>query len=294
MNTIVVGTDFSPASDAACAQALEIAARFGARVVFVHASPRLHTTPETPAVLVRYGEEAARAHRENADAMLRSLCLECDGRGVPVSYRILDDHPDVALPRLAADLRADLIALGPLGRARSARFLLGTVAERTIRMTDRNVLIARPLPADARGYRRVLVPTDFSHAAEEALRLALQLVAEGGSIELFHCWYPPVIAADYMGPATLPNLIEDVREDAIARATLLLERFRTEHTSVEFNCIQAPPAAGILERLAQSGWDLVVMGSHGRRGARRFLLGSVAERTARHAPCSVLVTHGAS
>ena len=58
-----------------------------------------------------------------------------------------------------------------------------------------------------------------------------------------------------------------------------------------FSTVQAPPAYGIQEKDEVNGLDLIVMGSHGRRGVRRWLLGSVAEVTVRHAPCSVLVVH---
>jgi nucleotide-binding universal stress UspA family protein len=71
----------------------------------------------------------------------------------------------------------------------------------------------------------------------------------------------------------------------------------TERTSadqrVEFTSIEASPAEGLRARAEEKRADLIVIGSHGHRGVRRFLLGSVAETVVRHAPCSVLVVHPA-
>jgi nucleotide-binding universal stress UspA family protein len=56
--------------------------------------------------------------------------------------------------------------------------------------------------------------------------------------------------------------------------------------------IQGPPASVITHAAETGGHDLIAIGTHGHRGFRRLLLGSVAESTIRHAPCSVLVAHG--
>ena len=57
--------------------------------------------------------------------------------------------------------------------------------------------------------------------------------------------------------------------------------------------VQGPPASVITHAAERGGHDLIAIGTHGHRGFRRLLLGSVAESTIRHAPCSVLVVHSA-
>jgi nucleotide-binding universal stress UspA family protein len=61
---------------------------------------------------------------------------------------------------------------------------------------------------------------------------------------------------------------------------------------VHIELVQGPPASVITHAAERGGHDLIAIGTHGHRGFRRLLLGSVAESTIRHAPCSVLVVHG--
>jgi nucleotide-binding universal stress UspA family protein len=73
----------------------------------------------------------------------------------------------------------------------------------------------------------------------------------------------------------------------------LLDEHASDQHNLTFEAVQAGAAHGVIDRTKEEGrdYDLVVMGSHGRRGFRRFILGSVAETVVRHAPCSVLVVH---
>ena len=71
-------------------------------------------------------------------------------------------------------------------------------------------------------------------------------------------------------------------------AAPLLAKYADSPVKLSLASVCAPAVHGILERA--SGYDLIVLGSHGRRGVSRFFLGSVAEATVRRAPCSVLVT----
>ena len=80
--------------------------------------------------------------------------------------------------------------------------------------------------------------------------------------------------------------------DASKRGNELLARASApEGATLEFFQIEGRPSAAIHQKLEGNHYDLVVMGSHGARGFRRWFLGSVAEATLRHAPCSVLVVH---
>jgi nucleotide-binding universal stress UspA family protein len=66
-----------------------------------------------------------------------------------------------------------------------------------------------------------------------------------------------------------------------------------EHGPLHVELVQGPPAQVITDTAERGRYDLIVVGSHGHRGFRRLLLGSVAESTLGHAACSVLVVHGA-
>jgi nucleotide-binding universal stress UspA family protein len=100
----------------------------------------------------------------------------------------------------------------------------------------------------------------------------------------------------FMAPTKVADeLARPIRESlsstARARGAELIERFTRPGVTMNFIDIEAAPTRGLHEHLDQGKYDLAVVGSHGRRGFRRWMLGSVAESTVRHAPCSVLVVH---
>jgi nucleotide-binding universal stress UspA family protein len=135
---------------------------------------------------------------------------------------------------------------------------------------------------------RILVAIDdskFSQAAMEAL--IAQIPAQHAEVRVLHVVEPIVITAPpQMAAGYAPELAEEVKAGRAlveqAAQTLRSKGFKVE-TAVEKGDIREK----ILESAADWGATLIVLGSHGHRGVRRFLLGSVAESVARHATCSV-------
>lgn len=145
-------------------------------------------------------------------------------------------------------------------------------------------------------FKKILCPVDFSDNSREAMRRAADLVkATGGSLTLFHVVHVPVLAytdgLSMMPGAGGPVLTQELGD--AAEASLAEWKQRAEEMAVK--SVSTQVAAGvpwhtIVEALeADPSYDLVVMGTHGRTGLGRVLLGSVAERVVRHAPCAVLV-----
>jgi nucleotide-binding universal stress UspA family protein len=295
---ILVGIDFSAESETALAHALCVARHTGAEVVLGHAGNVPDPTPDIPdtirAAADRY-RELASEHLADSRARLEELRQRHTGQGVELSHMMIDAFPDTGLAEAAAELRADLVVVGTHGRTGLRRFLLGSVAERVVRLTETAVMVARP-PAPAAPYRRILVPTDFSPVAERAVEAAVALAAPGAAIDLLHLWQLPALALGDWAPApSLPATVEPLRAELADSARVLgdelLARHRTDRVALAYHHADEPPVPGIQVRLERGGYDLVVMGSHGRRGLRRWLLGSVAEATVRYSPCSVLVLH---
>lgn len=298
---IAVGIDFSEQSNAAARHALNIARHTGAELVLVHVGTVLEAGDPLPEAIQTSVKEWENIVREQLAAdrnRLDELRERLEGQGAEVSHMIIDGFPDTGLVEAAKDLGADLTVTGTHGRTGVKRFLLGSVSERVVRLSERTVMVARPAGDGASGYRRVLVPTDFSDSAERALQLALVMAAPDATIELVHYWQLPVVAAGYYAPVTAADkavapIRDALEEQAEAQGQGHIDRYGRPGLNLTFEAVQAAPAYGIQDRLEGESHDLVVMGSHGRRGVRRFLLGSVAEVTVRHAPCSVVVVHGA-
>lgn len=142
-------------------------------------------------------------------------------------------------------------------------------------------------------FSRILVPTDFSTGAENASLAAVALAAAvGGRVELVHWYNPPAVMLPDGStfPATPAQLVEitDRAEAALAEALRTLRARSGEGVTIKGSTAMGSAADEIL-RLAESGrYDLIVMGTHGRTGIRRLMLGSVAEKVLRRAPIPVL------
>lgn len=133
----------------------------------------------------------------------------------------------------------------------------------------------------------ILHPTDFSDRSGHALHLATALARDyGARLMVLHVIHRPVVA---YGEGIIPPDPEATWEEARAQldGLLLPGGFAAERKLAE-----GDPAAVILHFAREHHADLVVMGTHGRTGLGRLLMGSVAEQVVRRAPCPVLtVTH---
>lgn len=137
--------------------------------------------------------------------------------------------------------------------------------------------------------RTILVPTDFSEQADQALAYAVNLAAQlDATIHLVHAITVPAAGIPELGVAYSSLMMESTAKEAQkeldARATLYRDRVALGPGRVEVG-----DARDVIDQVAETiDADLIVMGTHGRRGLRRMLLGSVAETVVRSAPCPVL------
>lgn len=142
--------------------------------------------------------------------------------------------------------------------------------------------------------QRILVPLDHSPGLDTILGYACA-VARGmnASLTLLHVYEPPnemvgvvpgatvsgELAADRRtGAALLDHAVEILRDHGIAPVDTILER-------------SSPAREAILDHARRSGFDLIIMGTHGRKGVARLVMGSVAESVIRDATCPVLTVH---
>jgi nucleotide-binding universal stress UspA family protein len=132
--------------------------------------------------------------------------------------------------------------------------------------------------------RTILHPTDFSKQSEFAFRMACSLAKDyGAEMHVLHVMPPPHVG--YIeGPMPIaPESLEDELRQKLNRLHAEDNTVRVLHRLVE-----GEPVDEILHMAKQTGCDLIVMGTHGRTGVGRVLLGSVAEGVVRKAPCPVL------
>ena len=141
--------------------------------------------------------------------------------------------------------------------------------------------------------RKILVPVDFSEPSRAALAYAADLAQRfGATIDLVHVWQAPT----FFPTATLPevpnveaNIVDLVRKNAEEATARALAEAKAQGLPVESaHCEPGVPARGIVDLAKAGGYDLIVIGTHGRTGLSHAMMGSVAEKVVRLAPCPVL------
>jgi nucleotide-binding universal stress UspA family protein len=139
---------------------------------------------------------------------------------------------------------------------------------------------------------RILVPVDFSAHADRAIAYAVSMGKHfGACVELFHVVHDPFESGGW-GSEVYMSDIDGLRQRALDDAKTRLERCRSTLSGGDFAIVatvrMGHVANTIVEYAKAVQADLVVMGTHGRTGLAHFIIGSVAERVVRLAPCPVL------
>jgi nucleotide-binding universal stress UspA family protein len=144
--------------------------------------------------------------------------------------------------------------------------------------------------------QRILCPVDLSECSHAALAHALILAKAGNAkLDVLHAFYVPENIQPHLlvWANTGPRPIWQIAEEQ-ARKDLddFLARHGTDLTQrIDLHVVHKDPTSAILDFAAEHGSSLIVMGTHGRSGASRLFMGSVAERVVRRAPCPVLTVH---
>lgn len=146
---------------------------------------------------------------------------------------------------------------------------------------------------------KVLLTTDGSTFSESAVETLTGTIRPQGTevlvlevVEPITYTAPPQMAPGY-APEQAERLQEEFRQ-ATRTTAQTAETLRNAGFKANSRVLESDVRSGILEVAAEWKPDLIVLGSHGRRGLEKFLLGSVAESVARHAKCSVLIVRGAA
>jgi nucleotide-binding universal stress UspA family protein len=140
------------------------------------------------------------------------------------------------------------------------------------------------------GYSKILVAVDFSESSDRALQSAIELATRfGAHIDLVHAFS---LAMLFPAPyeVTVPDqFLDDAREQAQKKLNDDLAKVQAAEIDARAYLGEVPASASIVKLAEDLASDLVMMGTRGHTGVKHVLLGSVAERTLRHSPCSVLI-----
>lgn len=297
--TILLATDFQAPARKAFSHAVSLSLLIHANLVIVHvikaaAEPR-HASGS--------GGRYLGALKTAAMLELARLARVAKEAGLHVETLLLFGSPAASILEAAAAVRPELIAMGTYGRVGWDRLRLGSTAEMIVREAPCPVLTLHDLvpgdlfrhPARVR-WRRLLVATDLSRSAPTILRYAAGLAKRlDASLLILHAVENrPQVHAE--GHAVGRDGTEGGRKkDGVDR---LLKRWasaiRVPELPVESRGVAGPAVETILSEAARWEANLVVVGTAGRRGFARMVVGSVAEGVIRRAGCPVLVVTAAA
>ena len=287
LHTVLIGTSLDDASDPVVRTGLAVARAAGARVAVVHAAEIGLAVLAGKRTGELVAEETARREQRLREQIARLGIApgELAGSQVQVgpAHRVLIEAAQAA--------GADLIVLGATGAGPFAAELLGSTADRVLRKATCPVLVVRgepPIPP-----RRILAPVDLSDLSGDAFRCGLDLLAQLGSeseveVRAAYALGYFEIAAQQREPAG-PPLAEVERQTAEEVERFVRQNRPEAPLHIETAVLPGEPRCKILGELAEHPADLVMLGTHGRGGLDRLVLGSVASTVARQAPCSVLM-----
>jgi nucleotide-binding universal stress UspA family protein len=274
--TILVPTDGSPGARRAFAHAVQLAERADAAVHVLSVA-----TPST--------RDSAGGDRDRlADERIETTTDEVATTAVEVTTAVRSGVPHEELLTYADEVDCGLVVMGTHGRTGVRRYVLGSVTEKVVRLSEVPVLTVRS-GEDARvqfPYDDILVPTDgtegASVAVEPALGLATLCEARLHAVS--------VVDTRAVGTTVRPDIVlgelKSQAHEAVDEVARRASKAGVEHirTAVE----EGTPYRALLSYVDEFAVDLVVMGTHGRRGVDRYLLGSVTEKLVRTSRAPVM------
>lgn len=281
--TLLVGTDFSEYADRAFSAALNLATQFDASLELLHVvdTPIPFFEPYTVSLPDTWLTEIRIKHEKNLTEQVQRE----NKRNIKIKVRVLEGNPALTIAREAERIAADLVIVGSRGQGGIKHALLGSVAERIVRESQCNVLTIQ----DASPPQKLLVGTDLSTHSDYALSVAAELAHEfNATLELVHAIHVPVAFVTPYETVIPETAIEEVfngAEQDLRRLAKDLTRDLVVRTSV----LAEPPHSALCDAAERDKADLIVVGAHEHSGLKRMMLGGVAERVLRNAPCSVLI-----
>lgn len=301
---ILCPVDFSDFSRHAFDRAVGIARGYGADLTVLHvlpvpsAVPALPYGPEGPGP---FGFEAVDRARAVAE-LPRFLAAE-PSIGVPLHY-VTAESPSVPQEILlqTARLAADLVVMGTHGRSGFEHFLLGSVAEKTLRTSRVPVLVVPPhlpdvVPAGRDPFRSIVCAVDFSEDSARALGYAASLARHAaGRLTLLHSVEAVPVGYDPLVGVNFDVIGYEAALEKSARAELqkLLPVPLAPGCETDTTVTRGKPYREILRVAKERQADLIVLGVHGRNAFDRLVFGSTTEHVVRRATCPVLAVPSAA
>lgn len=283
LTSVVVPTDFSEGAHQALERVLHLPLGPKSKVTLLHVLPE-----DIPGKLRK--EAIAEAERSLEKTLARAHQLALRQGLAPSQFvaDVVEGDPAQQVLKRAHTVEADVICMGRHGRRSLANLLIGSTARKVVKLGDVPVLLVRNPPVDA--YRRALIAVDLSRGTPAQLKAARPYVEEAMDLEVLHASSVPY--EDYV---LVPSArADEFRAAAVktAQKDLAAVISKAGLVRAETQVLGGDARLLIIEEAKSRKSELIVVATHGVKGAKRLILGSVAEWVMTNAGCDVLVTRG--
>lgn len=244
-----------------------------------------------------YRENVRETENKAATSMVQEIARRLASPAIETLAKVIENYPALGIVDYAKQWGADLIFVGSHGHAGMGKFLIGSVARVVAHNAPCSVEIVRATPRDASGTMKILLATDGSEFSNAAARsIAARPWPKGTEVKVVSVIDEalPVIDPWY----TAGVWLEGHRAEKTREAEIAVEAAKNILCAAGLKATTELLMGGarwlILNEAREWGANLIALGSHGRRGMQRLLMGSVSEAVALHANCSVEITRAAA
>jgi nucleotide-binding universal stress UspA family protein len=279
MEKIVLATDFSQAANDAMKTAIMLAKKFQSEITLIHVVPEIDHLSLSPDIV-----------KNNIKQLLDNLKKNISDEGITTADPILSTGvPFDQISTYAVLHDANIIVLGAGETYESEKYRLGITAGRIIRSSKKPVWIVKKGAQPQ--LKKILCPVDFSDssARARALKNAVHLARQFDcQLSVLHV-IKPTPAIYWKMTKVIREEKKKAREYIISQLDQFLKKTDLYQVKWEKVVKEGNPAEEILAFISMWQPDLTVMGTAGRSGVERFLIGSVAEKITRDLPCSIVM-----
>ena len=287
-DTILVPTDGSDVSESAARRAFALAAQLDATV---HLLGVVDTNVVAGGSYLGGSSHIRERLHEAANTWVGRLSADATDRGIEHVTAVETGVPAATIIDYAAEHGIDVIAMGTAGRGGVARMVVGSVTDKVVRTAPVPVLTVNQRVLEATNddaITSLLLPTDGSDPAEAAARRGLDLAARlGATVHILSA-----ADTDVAGGLLPLDDPDDITDQLLDRADDNCASIATEAADRGLDVVtvtrEGTPAGEIVEYTADNDIDMIVMGTQGRGGFERLVVGSVADSVVRKAPVPVM------
>ncbi len=278
INRILLATDFLQGSEQVVEQGLMLAKAFEAEILPIYVLPPEHLEEKLRKMI----EDAAWSKLNN----LRAHILQQGGKCAKPFLANGLFH-DVIVDR-AERLDANIIVIGAGAKPAGDKHPLGTTAAKIIRQSNKPVWVVKPA-AEAQ-VKNILCPTDFSAPATLALKNAIIIARRLGAQLTVLSINEPFTSRGLLGMKEWQDQLNRLQTQYDAEFEAYLQDFNWRDVQWQKVLKRGESVSGILEAIKDFKTDLLIMGTTGRSGLSKWMMGSVTAKVTRELPCSFITT----